>query len=81
MNKGGKAHIFDVSYFKGALTLAVVGPECVQQVDGGEAQELLPQGEATPQLQIQATLRRHITVRGKATQTRAHIVKTAPTTW
>ncbi len=51
------------------LTLAVVCAQCVQKVYGGAAQELLPQGVAAPQLQIQTTLRRHITVKHKETRT------------
>lgn len=37
----------------------------VQQVDGGAAQQLLPQRVAAPQLQIQTALRRHIAARDK----------------
>lgn len=44
------------------LTLAIMCAQCVQQVYGGTAQQLLPEGVAAPQLQIQMALRRHIAV-------------------
>lgn len=48
------------------LTFAVVGAQRVQQVYGGAAKQLLPEGVAAPQLQVQAALRRHVTAKHKA---------------
>lgn len=55
------------------LTFAIVRAQCVQQVNGGAAQQLLPQRVATPQFQIQTALRRHIAARHKEPFAKLHL--------
>ena len=77
----GKSHQNMFSLVSCVLTLAVVCAQCVQQVDGGAAQELLPQGVAAPQLQVQTALRRHITAQHRATHTLStHLIKSTTNT-